>query len=185
MSAHKVVLTEMKNQVLIAEALRKVLPQLHGQEGFQGQVQTGKRRQNELQCEGHMGSTGCDIVVKKEDLLGKKADSAYSDIGLKWNAKTGKYEWIVSDCDLGNYEKLSGDRPDPNGHFNSNYGLYGEEFMNEVGAAYACLEQMEESHRTGATVVSEPEPTQVGGRNVWKAVMEIDEDQLAVAGVTI
>jgi len=176
MSKYKTVLTQLKDKVAIVEAIEQCCPELQGKVFAEGGVIQGDTTEE------------VDIIIRRGDMNGKNASHGYADMGLKQQAD-GTFTWVISYCDQGNYEMTNdpatGERvPNPNGHYNATYGMYGQEFQNEVESAATLNTGLYEAEQVGWQATGEAtqcEDDQFG--NGWSVPIEIDEADLNRMGV--
>ena len=185
MSVYKAVQSEFVNQQRIVEALEIVCPE------WAGKIEIAEQGSNSLIVHG-TNEANVDIAVRKTDMKGLKANHGYGDLGLQWDETTGKYKWQISEDDQGKYEKRKNPQTgemewDPNGHYNSQYSLYGDDFIKEVNCVYAALELIEQAKAKGCRVSSDT-PQRITDEqygDCWGVEGEVDEDQLAKMGVRV
>jgi len=182
MSGYKIVVSQMNNQVLVVKALERICPD------WAGKIEVGQPGRNQVVAKGAHGDVGCDIVVHQQDMLGQVEDHGYSDLGLRWNAQRRAYEWVISDCDRGNYNSPNG-AYDPEGQhssYNKRYGNYSEVFTGDVVGLYTALQAIEDHKARGAVVEAEPQLEQNPdlGR-AWKYEVSYDEAALVSLGVAM
>jgi hypothetical protein len=167
MSGFKIVQTQMQDQNLIIEALETAFPE------FKGRIEVSNKP---IRMQGH-GEETANIVIRSRSMHGKAEDHGYADMGLRLVGD--RFEWVISDCDQGNYEKNADGTPNQAGHYNSSYGNYGPEFQGEVMSAYSALEGLAEAERVGwrATgAMQQMNDPDIG--NCWGTEVEISEEEL-------
>lgn len=175
MSKFKAVESVMNNQQRIVESLETVCPE------FAGKIEVAQPGSNSIALIGH-GEAQVDIAIRSRNMKGKASGAGYADMGLKWNGQV--FEWVISDCDMGEYEKKrdadGNEIADPRGHFNSTYGEYGDQFLQQINSVYAALELIEQVKSKGGRVIGELQKMDNGE---WGVEAEIDESQLVRAGI--
>jgi hypothetical protein len=176
MSGFKEVATVFNNQQQIIEALELACPE------FKGKIEVGVQGQNKIALRGH-GVGQVDIAIRSSAMEGQAAENGYADMGLKFNGRT--YDWVISDCDQGNYEKQTDGTPNQQGHYNSQYGKYGPAFQEEVASAYNAVGGLKKVKSVGWQAVGTLQPMTDKGQDCWGVEVEIDEDVLARMGVRI
>ena len=174
MSGGKVVPTLFNDQQQVVQAIEQACPE------FRGKIKIGVKGQNGLRIQMHDKAYNVDIAIQAEDMAGQAAEQGYSPMGLVFT-ENGTYDFVISDCDMGTYEKLSDGTPNPEGHYNSQYGKYGEEFQKEISSSYNALESEKKAKKIGWNKTGAMQPITDEGQNAWGAPAEIDSDVLNAA----
>ena len=170
MSGFKEVATLFNNQQQIVEALELACPE------FKGRIEVGVQGQNGITLQGH-GVSNVDIAIRSSNMEGQVAERGYADMGLRFNGRT--YDWVISDCDQGNYEKQTNGTPNAQGHYNSQYGKYGPAFQSDIESAYSLVEGLKKVKKAGWKQAGPID------QEAWSVPVEIDEDVLARMGIRI